>query len=175
MEIDAIALVTSITALVGMVGSKIVSARKASNERLQLDLDRELREQARADERERREQSRADELERREQARAEKIDSALQKAHDGAVAAVIAAATQTHDVFSKTLERVNELLSAERSAHRSCRDEVAQLRSYVGKLEVRLARVETSGDARLRAITPPDFPSARADTLPPGPKKIIPK
>jgi hypothetical protein len=153
MEAENIAaLATSATAVLTVIGNQIAQGRKAREAREQKDLDRELRQQ---------------EHER-------KIDSSIQKAHESAVGAMLAASTQTQEVFKSILDRVNALFDQEQAGHAECRREVNELRNELNLERQARRTLEHKLAPFLRSITPRDFPAAPSDTPPEPEKKFKP-
>jgi hypothetical protein len=145
MEAESLAAIgTSLVALLGFVGNQITNGRA---------------------ERIRREEKEADQ-ERRQLEHEQKIDSSIQKAHEQAVGAMLAAATQTQEVFKGTLDRVNHLFDREQQSHAECRREVAECRRDLAQEKEARRELERKLAPFLRSVTPQDFPAVRGDTTP---------
>lgn len=151
MEAESIAaLGTSIAAIFGVIGNQIANGRAA---------------RARREEKE-------DEREKRQLEHEQKIDSSIQKAHEQAVGAMLAAATQTQEVFKGTLDRVNNLFDREREGHADCRKEVRDVRVELAQEKAARRDLERRLAPFLRSITPQDFPAVTDDTVPAPDKKF---
>jgi crotonobetainyl-CoA:carnitine CoA-transferase CaiB-like acyl-CoA transferase len=154
MEAESIAaLATGITAIVTVIGNQIANGRAARIRREEKEAERE----------------------RRQLEHEQKIDSSIQKAHESAVGAMLAAATQTQEVFKGTLDRVNHLFDREQASHAECRREVHEVRRELATERAARRDLERRLAPFLRSITPQDFPAAPSDTPPDPSDKKFPR